>query len=98
MNKKGIVSIFLGLLILVLILWLATISWGGGYGCKTDAHCNDNQYCGVDRACHNIPIIEKEVPTIIEQKDYGKPAWILGVAAVVVAFILRWEKIFPKKK
>ncbi|MBU0614832.1 MAG: hypothetical protein KJ601_01965 [Nanoarchaeota archaeon] len=98
MNKHGVVDLAIIVLVVVCLVFLGWLVNLGTRECSGNNDCSNAQYCGADFSCHDIPIIEKEVKTT--QVSLVGPAFILGIAAVVVAVILRWDKIsagFKKK-
>lgn len=93
MYKKadgGLTAIVIIVVILVFLSYLVNISQRE---CDSNKDCNDEQYCGSDFACHKIPIIERETTPVIVHRDYAKPAWIIGLALVVVAIIFNIDKV-----
>ena len=66
--------------------------------CSENLECTENQYCGSDFKCHEIPIRQQ---TIVEQYySYNLigPALILGIALVGSAFILKKRKNRKEEK
>ncbi len=92
LNKKadgGITAIIIVVIILVFIGWLVAM---GNRECNTDSDCGKGSYCGSDFACHEIPVIEKSASV-----SFTLPALILGIAMIITAVILKWEKLMPNK-
>jgi len=85
----GITAIIIIIIVLVFIGWLVNI---GGRECRTNKDCGEEAYCGSDFACHQIPVIERSTGT-----SYTVPALIIGLAMIVTAVILRWDKLRPNK-
>ena len=91
MNKKadgGLTAIVIILIIVVFLGWLVNV---GGRECRNNNDCGEDYYCGSDFACHKYPVIEKE--SIVVERNYTVPAIIVGVALIVTALILRWDKL-----
>jgi hypothetical protein len=89
MNKKadgGLTAIVIILIIVVFLGWLVNV---GGRECRTNKDCGEDNYCGSDFACHKFPVIEKEY----KSGNYIVPALIIGIALIVTAVILRWDKL-----
>ncbi len=93
-NKKaqaGLIAIVIILVALVFIGWLINVN---NRECNSNADCEEEQYCGSDFSCHNIPVIEK---TVIK-RSITLPILIICATIVVLTIILRWEKLFGKKE
>ena len=86
----GITAIIVIIIVLVFIGWLVNI---GGRECRTNKDCGKEAYCGSDFACHQIPVIERNVG----QTSYTVPALIIGLAMIVTAVILRGGKLKPNR-
>jgi len=96
LNKKAqaeLAIIVIIILILVFLGWLINL---GSRECNKNSDCGEGFYCGVDHGCHKIPIIEKS--TTIIQRDYTKPAMILGGAIVIASIFFNFDKIKPRRK
>ena len=84
-SKKGmegpaIFGIILGIIIILLIIYLAVIN---SRGCNDDTDCPEYHYCGSDFECHEHKTIEKEV------QDLVMPSAILGISIIIAAMMLR---------
>ena len=88
-GEAGLAAVVIIIIIIVFFGWLINL---GNRECRSNNECKSDSYCGSDFACHKIPVIEK-TPVIV-QRDYNAAAWVIGIAMVVSALILRWEKIF----
>ena len=86
-NKKSeAITIFLVVLIVVVFLgWLINFA---SRECRSNSDCNNGFYCGSDYACHQIPVVEK---TII-QNNLVAPAFVIGIAIIIAAIVLRWRR------
>jgi len=93
MNKKADVGVGIILLVLIVLIFLSLWSFSGNRECNSNSGCSENQYCGSDFACHNIPIIEKTVV----QKSYTMPILIICLTIIALAIIWRWSDLFGKK-
>jgi len=98
MNKKGdggLVAIVIILILVIFFGWLINLN---GRECRSNKDCGNNSYCGSDFSCHEFPVIEKNSGN----GNYVAPAIIIGLALVITAIILRWDKIKfktePKKE
>ncbi len=94
MNKKadgGLTAVVIILIIIVFFGWLVNV---GGRECRSNSECKEDYYCGSDFSCHKFPIIEKE--SVVIERNYTAPAIILGVALIITAIILKWDKLSLK--
>ena len=83
MHKKGSAAVIvLGVVLLIVILAWAFTSLRGE--CRTDSACGDGKYCGADRACHTIPVVEKEVI----KNNFLLPSIIIALSIVIGAVLL----------
>lgn len=89
----GVTAIIIVVIILVFLGWLVNV---GDRECRTNRDCGKGAYCGSDFACHQIPVIEKS-PVVVE-RHYTMPALIIGIAMIITAFILRWDKLKRPKE
>ena len=89
----GLVAIVIIVLIIVFLGWLVNL---GSRECNKNSECGEGFYCGVDHGCHKIPVIEKS--TTIVQRDYTKPAMILGGAIVIASIFFNFDKIKPRRR
>jgi len=93
LNKKGDASLVIIIIFLVIgIIWFLTAL--NSRECNSNKDCTDEQYCGSDFACHQIPIIER---TIVK-RSLTLPILIICATIVALAIIWRWEKLFGKKE
>lgn len=79
------VSLLIIIVIIILVIWVSSCERGE---CRQDSDCADNNYCGADKACHQIPIINQTVV----QYNLTLPSLIIGVAIVIAAIILRRKR------
>ncbi len=86
----GIVTVIIIVIILAFIYALVDI---GSRECRSNRDCGKDAYCGSDFACHQIPVIERTTT----KGDYTMPALILGIAMIITALILKWDKIRTPK-
>ncbi|MFH1827986.1 MAG: hypothetical protein ABH824_01855 [Nanoarchaeota archaeon] len=84
----GLTAVVIIVIILIFIGWLVSL---GQRECKTNNECGTDQYCGSDFGCHPIPVIEKTNNVV--QYDLKAPALIIGLAMIITAIILKWDKI-----
>lgn len=89
----GITAVIIVVIILIFLGWLVHI---GGRECRTNSDCSKDAYCGSDFTCHKIPVIEKS-PVVVE-RHYTIPALIIGVAMIITAVIVKWDKLRPQSK
>ena len=93
MDKKanaGVILIAIIIIIVVLYCWTIVLN----RECRSNKDCNDEEYCGSDFACHQIPIIER---TIVKTSPV-LPILFICMTIVALALIWRWEKIFGRKE
>jgi len=93
LNRKadgGLTAIIIILVIILAIGWLVNIT---SRECNSNKDCKEDQYCGSDFSCHNIPVIEKTTT----KRSYTAPVLIICITLIILAIIWRWEKIFGKK-
>lgn len=94
MNKKadaGLTAIVIILIAVVFIGWLVNL---GSRECNSNKDCEEEQYCGSDFACHNMPIIEKTVV----KGSLTLPVFLICITVIVLALIWKWEVIFKRKE
>jgi hypothetical protein len=89
----GITAIIIVVIILIFLGWLVHI---GNRECRTNRDCGKDYYCGSDFACHQIPVIEKS--SVVVERHYTVPALIIGVAMIITAVILKWDKLKLKRE
>ena len=96
MNKKadgGLTAIVIIIIIIVFLGWLVNL---GGRECSSNKDCREDNYCGSDFNCHEIPIIERT--TTVTKRSPTAPILIISITLIILAVIFRWEKIFKKKE
>jgi len=91
-----IVFIVVGILAAVVgiaatVLWLYDIS---SKECKSNSDCGEGEYCGVDHACHILPIIQESSDVSVIQNNYGIAGFILAVSIIISSLIIKrkWAK------
>lgn len=94
MNKKADGGLTAVVIILVIVVFLGYLINVGGRECRTNKDCGEDYYCGSDFACHKFQVIEKTS----ESGNYVVPALIVGIALIVTAIILKWDKISESRK
>lgn len=72
----GVMAI-IGVIAAVIIVVLLYSSIRGD--CRSDAQCGEGRYCGVDRQCHAVPVIERTV----EKNSFLMPALVLAAAMII---------------
>jgi len=87
----GLTVVLVVIIVVIFLGWLANL---GSKECRSNTDCGNEFYCGSDFACHQIPVIEK---TIV-QNNLVVPSIIIGIAIVIAALILRWNKSSLKNK
>ena len=93
-NKKadgGLTAIVIVIVALVFVGWLININ---SRECNSNGGCNDNEYCGSDFSCHQIPVIEKTTRTI----SLTPSVLIICLTIIALAVIWKWDVIFKKKQ
>jgi len=73
------------------VLWLYDIS---SKECKSNNDCGEGKYCGVDHACHIIPIIQESSDVSVIQNNYGIAGFTLGISIIISSLIIKrkWTK------
>jgi len=87
-NKKADGGVIVAL---VFVGWLININ---SRECNSNGGCNDNEYCGSDFSCHQIPVIEKTTRTI----SLTPSVLIICLTIIALAVIWKWDVIFKKKQ
>ena len=90
MNKKGQLLTTLIFVILV-VMFFMMIADNMMSGCKSDSACGEGYYCGVDKQCHKVPVIEKTIVKETTSYDLTGPALVLGVSLIIAAMIYKWK-------
>lgn len=93
-NKKseaGLVAILIVIIVLFFFGWLINV---GQRECKSNRDCGSEAYCGSDFSCHTYPTIQK---TVVQYNLFW-PAFVLGIAIVASAIIIKWQKTVSEKK
>lgn len=95
-GKKGVgalgaVVIFLGVFIGIFILCnhIALFNQNFIKDCSDNLQCQENQYCGADFTCHEVPIREQNIVQEYNTYSFIGPALILSIAIVLAAIILK---------
>ena len=97
MNKKGEVVLLTILIIIIIIVILGWFVREGIKECRSDSECRDGEYCDSRFECRQIPVITQTVqasPSV----DYNNAAWIIGIALVIAAVIMKWDTLFKRKR
>ncbi len=84
----GVTIIFVVFLIIIFIAWLILYSQRE---CHSNADCNADAYCGADFACHKYP----QITQTIRRSDFTGAAFLVGIAIVAAAIILRRKPSVP---
>ncbi len=88
MNNKGAAAVtVLGILLIIVLLGWAYTSFSGE--CRSDTSCTEGFYCGVDKECHAIPIIEKEVT----KNSFLLPSIIIAAAIIIGSVLVHLSKL-----
>lgn len=101
-NKKAQLStqviIFISIVILAAIAGIAGIALLlydiSTKECKSNSDCGEKEYCGVDRTCHILPVIQETSNVNIVQNNYGIAGFILGISIIISSLIIKrkWIK------
>ncbi|MBI2651686.1 hypothetical protein HYX01_04400 [Candidatus Woesearchaeota archaeon] len=85
LKSKRAEAITIILVTLMIVLFLGWFINFNSKECRSNSQCKKGEYCGSDFSCHSIPIVEKEV------KSYNLvlPAFILGIAIVISAWLIK---------
>jgi hypothetical protein len=86
MNKKGAAA---GIVLVILALFLFAIFLINiaSRECNSNSDCSDDQYCSTDYRCYQFP--DK---VLVKDRSFLGAAFILGLAIVIAAVILRYKK------
>jgi len=90
MNKKADIGLGIILVIIIIVIFLGWLVNEGWKECRADNDCKQNQYCTSQFTCKDIPVREKFSPSAPVSDD---AAWILGVALVIAALILKFDSV-----
>ncbi len=87
LDKKanGVVIVLVIIIIIVVIAWLVGLA---GRECKNDSDCGADHYCGSDYSCHEFKIVQKTEVNY----DLLMPSFVIGIAIIIGAVILRYRK------
>lgn len=91
----GLTAIVIIIIIIVFLGWLVNVA---NRECNKNSDCAKDEYCGVDYGCHEIPVITKTETPVQRTYNFIGPSVIIGIALIITAIILRWDKIKPKKQ
>lgn len=87
MNKKGVAA---GIVLVVLALFLFALFLINiaSRECNSNSDCKDTEYCSTDYRCYQFP----DRVVVDEGTSFMGAAFILGVAIIIAAIILRYKK------
>lgn len=92
MNKRGDILLIAVFLIVIVMLILMVVDNFASRGCRSDDECSENSYCGVDKQCHNFPVIKETV--VKETAASGSSnTLIIALAIIIGAIIIKSKKI-----
>ncbi|MBS3175735.1 hypothetical protein J4457_00705 [Candidatus Woesearchaeota archaeon] len=83
------VVIMIVFMLLILVNDLVDFSKNFIRECSDNLQCNEEQYCGADFKCHEIPVKEKTIVQEYYSYDLVSPAIIIGIALVCGSLILK---------
>jgi hypothetical protein len=94
MNSKkgqsvGPTTVFIVMISLIFIAWLIIYSQRE---CHSNADCDADAYCGADFSCHKYP----QITQTIRRSDFTGAAFLVGLAIVAAAIILRRKQSVPR--
>ena len=92
--KKSEMALTVILIVIIVVVFLGWLINIGSRECRSNADCGSGFYCGSDFACHQIPTVEKTVV----KNNLIVPSIIIGIAIIIAAIVLKWEKIPFRKK
>ena len=90
--KKGEVTLAVIVLIIVIIVFVGWMMREGWKECRSNRDCGETEYCGADFSCHEYKIVQ--VPSPSDRTT--STAWIIGIAIIIAAIILKWDSIFRR--
>lgn len=96
LNKKGIAELALIVIIVIIIIAIGSFINFTNRECNGNNDCREDQYCGSDYSCHNIPVIKKEPK--VTNINLLPAAFVLGIAGIIITIILRFDKLAPHFK
>jgi len=84
-------------ILILIIVSLILLMWIGGWECKNDSECGEDEICTVRHICYKPEISEKIIYTT--ENKYTTAAFILGICIILATFILRKKdlKLFKKR-
>ena len=86
LNRKAEAGLTLILVIIVAVLVFGWALNASQRECKKNSDCNSESYCGSDFQCHKYPNIQ------VVQYNFLGPAIIIGIAILLAALIIRWNR------
>ena len=86
----GPTIIFGVIIFLVFVAWLIIYSQRE---CHANADCDADAYCGADFSCHKYP----QITQTIRRSDFTGAAFLVGLAIVAAAVILRRKQKVPSE-
>lgn len=93
-NRKAIIpgmtAMFVVFILLIFIAWLIIYSQRE---CHSNADCDAGSYCGSDFSCNEYP----QTTQTIRRSDFTGAAFLVGIAIVVAAIILRRKPLVPRE-
>lgn len=98
MFKKAQAELAIVVIVVVIIVFLGWLVAIANRECNRNSDCNKDEYCGVDHGCHDIPVITKTETTMLRSYNLVVPSIIIGIALIIMAIILKWDKLKPKKQ
>ncbi len=93
MDHKGNVVLIVFILIVVLLSFILIVVEIASVECNNNRDCPADSYCNADNECRQYP---EEV--VVREQSFLGAAWVIGMALVVAAIILRVGQFSRGKK
>ncbi|KKP27106.1 MAG: hypothetical protein UR15_C0038G0004 [Parcubacteria group bacterium GW2011_GWA2_31_28] len=98
MFKKAQAELAIVVIVVVIIVFLGWLVAIANRECNRNSDCSEDEYCGVDHGCHDIPVITKTETSVFRSYNLIVPSIIIGIALIITAIIFKWDKLKPKKQ
>ncbi len=83
--QTGIAVFILIIVVFILLMWI------GGWECKNDKNCSEDEICTVKHSCYKPEISEKVIYKT--ENRFTTAAFVLGICIIIAAFVLRNKRL-----
>lgn len=80
-------------IIIMITIFIFLIMWIGGWECKNNNDCEENEICTYEHECYK----PENLQTAITKTDYSSAAFILGVFLIIAVIIYKSDLNIIKK-